>query len=323
MAVKKITSWLFARDYKPAGLWPIEWLTLAYLMFTSLLIAIFFSPMDHPSDMFFDRIAIVVGTLLLWRIYCLWPVHILTFFRVTAQMVLLAYWYPDTYEFNRILTNLDHIFAYCDDCLWGCQPSMAFSQLCPWQWFSELMNLGYFSYYPMILSVMVFFFFCRNRLYFRVSFVVMCSFFLFYIVFIFLPVAGPQYYFCAVDMDVINKGVFPALGHYFNEHVDMLSPPGYTEGFFYRLVSLAQDAGERPTAAFPSSHVGITFILLFFVRKYSRSLFWCLVPFAVLLLFSTVYIQAHYFVDALAGLFVSYPIYKLSLKTYFWTIKRI
>ena len=65
----------------------------------------------------------------------------------------------------------------------------------------------------------------------------------------------------------------------------------------------AHAAGERPTAAFPSSHVGITVVLLWLAwRLNGRWLFWVLVPLAVLMFFATFYIQAHYVIDALAGL---------------------
>lgn len=132
--------------------------------------------------------------------------------------------------------------------------------------FPEAVNMGYFSYYPMIVAVMVFFFLCRNNHYEKASFTVMCSFFIFYLIYIFLPVAGPQFYFQAVSPESVENGIFPSLGTYFNHRTDMLPSPGYADGFFCHLVEWAQDSGERPTAAFPSSHIGITFILLYLVH---------------------------------------------------------
>ena len=56
-------------------------------------------------------------------------------------------------------------------------------------------------------------------------------------------------------------------------------------------------------AAFPSSHVGVTFVVMLLAWHFKlRKLFWALLPFAVLMFFSTVYIFAHYAIDALAGL---------------------
>lgn len=313
---------LFRRDNMPKGLWAIEWLSIAYSLLTILFMVLLWQRMDHPWTMLTERLYIFLGTILLWRIYHIYPLKIMTFIRITAQMSLLGYWYPDTYEFNRTLPNLDHIFARWDSMLFNCQPALEFSRLCPWHWFCEAVNLGYFSYYPMIIITMVFFFFCRNREYERASFTVMCSFFIYYLIYIWLPVAGPQFYFMAVQPEVIGNGCFPALGDHFNFHTDMLPAPGDINGCFYNLVKQVQDAGERPTAAFPSSHVGITLILLYLLYPQNRGIFFCLLPFAVLLTLATVYIQAHYLVDIIAGVVTSYPVFLMSRKIYDYTITK-
>ena len=74
----------------------------------------------------------------------------------------------------------------------------------------------------------------------------------------------------------------------------------------------AHQSGERPTAAFPSSHVSICLTLLLLAwHSRCKPLFYTLIPFAVLLFFSTVYIKAHYAVDALAGLLSGLAVYAL------------
>jgi membrane-associated phospholipid phosphatase len=90
---------------------------------------------------------------------------------------------------------------------------------------------------------------------------------------------------------------------YFNFHQDCLPSPGYTDGLFYQLVEDAKAAGERPTAAFPSSHVGIsTVIMWLIIHARNWRLLYVVLPFYVLLCCSTVYIQAHYLIDAIFGL---------------------
>ena len=122
--------------------------------------------------------------------------------------------------------------------------------------------------------------------------------------YIFVPVAGPQYYFPAIGMDNAMDGTFWAIGDYFNYNRELLPGPGYEDGFFYNLVEGSQQVGERPTAAFPSSHVGISTILMIMAWRGSKVMFACLVPFYFFLCCATVYIQAHYLIDAIAG-FVS------------------
>ena len=172
-----------------------------------------------------------------------------------AQIALLAWWYPDTYEINRMFPNLDHIFAGWEQDLFGCQPALLFAKALPWAVVSELMSMGYFMYYPMIAAVVLYYFCCRYYEAERVSFVLLASFFIYYLIYIYVPVVGPTFYFDAVGVQDIAKGIFPAMGDYFNTHTNCLPTPGYTDGIFYQLVENAKEAGERPTAAFPSSHV--------------------------------------------------------------------
>jgi len=69
-----------------------------------------------------------------------------------------------------------------------------------------------------------------------VSFVLVTSFFIYYLIYIFVPVAGPQFYFPAIGIDNVSKGIFPAIGDYFNHNQELLPGPGYQHGFFYNLV---------------------------------------------------------------------------------------
>ena len=176
-------------------------------------------------------------------------------------------------------------------------------------WVSEPLNLGYFFYYPMMLIVVLWYFIFRYDLLEKISFVIITSFFIYYFIYIFLPVAGPQFYFPAIGADNVAQGVFPAIGDYFNHHRELLPGPGYEHGFFYSLVESSQQVGERPTAAFPSSHVGISTILMIMAWRGSRRLFVCLMPFYLLLCGATVYIQAHYLIDAIAGFLSAFVLY--------------
>lgn len=132
---------------------------------------------------------------------------------------------------------------------------------------------------------------------------VLASFFIYYVIYIFVPVVGPTFYFDAVGARDIAQGIFPAMGDYFNSHSNCLPTPGYTDGIFYQLVEDAKAAGERPTAAFPSSHVGVsTVIMLLGWHTGKHKLVYTMLPFYIFLCLATVYIQAHYLIDAVAGL---------------------
>ena len=79
---------------------------------------------------------------------------------------------------------------------------------------------------------------------------------------------------------------------------------------------MAQGAGERPSAAFPSSHIGVTTILVMLAYRAKKWLFAVMFPVYVLLCCATVYIKAHYLVDAIAGLVTGVLVYYLTTWLY-------
>ena len=307
----KFLTQLFSIDKSPKrGLLALEWLVMAYTVFT-LLVALFtYTNLQNPDAMIWGRVRVVAMTVALWVAYRLVPCRLTLLARVVAQMSLLAWWYPDTYELNRMFPNLDHLFAGWEQDLFGCQPALLFAKALPWAVVSELMSMGYFMYYPMIAAVVLYYFFCRYYEAERVSFVLLASFFIYYLIYIYVPVVGPTFYFDAVGVQDIAKGIFPAMGDYFSTHTNCLPTPGYTDGIFYQLVEDAKEAGERPTAAFPSSHVGVsTICMLLAWHSRNRKLLFTMLPFYIFLCMATVYIQAHYLIDAIAGWISAIVIY--------------
>jgi len=309
---------IFRIEKKPVkGLIAAEWAMVAYLVLTLVLMLFAFTKLSNPESMLWGRLRVVVITAALWGVYRMIPCRLTLLCRVAGQLALLSWWYPDTYEINRLFPNLDHVFATWEQQSFECQPSLLFSQAIGNPIFSELMDLGYFSYYPMIGVVAFYFFFSRYKDFGRAAFVILAAFFAYYVIYIFVPVTGPQYYFAAIGLDKAAEGIFPNVGDYFATLREALPSPGYHDGIFYQLVADAHTAGERPTAAFPSSHVGISTILMMLAwSAHSKRLVLFLLPFYVLLCFSTVYIQAHYAVDVFGGLVSAVLFYFICCRTY-------
>ena len=307
----KLLMQLLKVEPKPIrGLLWLEWAMVAYMVLTTLLIAVTFSRLHDPMQMLWGRGQALLMMLALWGAYRLYPCRLTLLGRVSGQLLFLSWWYPDTFDLNRIFPNLDAFFAQAEQSLFGFQPALTFCRSYGSPVVSELLSLGYVSYYPMIVAVVLYYFMYRYEQFLRSSFVILASFFLFYTIFIALPVAGPQFYYQAVGTDQIAQGVFPWLGDYFDQlpfevtnQDHSLPTPGWEGGLFYRLLIDAHNAGERPTAAFPSSHVGITTVVLWLAYEArSRWLLFVMIPLAVLMFFATFYIQAHYVIDAIAGL---------------------
>ena len=162
---------LFKRVESRKGLFAVEKITLIYNLLTSILILFMFQRMDHPLHMLWDRAVIAAMTFLLMYLYRLAPCKFSAFVRIAIQMSLLSYWYPDTFEFNRVFPNLDHLFATAEQWMFGGQPAVWFCHAFPQMWVSEPFNMGYFAYYPMILVVTLFYFIYRFDLFEKMSFV--------------------------------------------------------------------------------------------------------------------------------------------------------
>jgi len=263
-------------------------------MMTGVYLTVFAGRLETPLVHLGIRAGAMILMLLLAWLHNTVRNPVVEFIRYFFPFVLLSYWYPETYYFNNfIFDNLDHKFVKADQLLFGCQPSLEFSKQMPWAWFSELMYFGYFSYYFIFFGTAIWCYFFRKELINKAIFIFVCSFYLYYVVFAILPVIGPQFYF----MPPLNE-----------------VPDGY---LFCKLMRFLQSIGEKPTGAFPSSHVGITFTVVIFVAKHCRALLKYALPLFTILILSTVYIKAHYLADVIGGLAsvaITYPLVNLLYK---------
>lgn len=280
-----------------------ELLQFAYAAITSLLILFTWTNLDSPQELLWQRITFLSGTVALWIVYWLWPCRFIILCRLIYLLFSLSWWYPDTFTLNCQFGNLDHVFASAEQSLLGFQPALWFSRIFSNAIVSELMYMGYVSYYLFFIVTILLIYFRDFLQLERVAYIIFGSFFVCYVIYLFLPVAGPQYYYPAVGIDEIAKGCFPDVKDYFTHSIESIKEPGWDGGVFYNLCILVHKAGERPTAAFPSSHVAIATVVMIAAARMRmwKYLLFLSVPYVFLCL-STVYIMAHYAIDAVAGL---------------------
>jgi len=145
------------------------------------------------------------------------------------------------------------------------------------------MFMGYSFYYFLTFFICFAVFLFRREKFKKVSFVIIFAFLFYYLIFIAFPSVGPQFHFPFPDNYVPVYGIF---------------------GKFERFLQLY---GEKPTAAFPSAHIGIGIILVYFTLVYLPRLLPAVGIIFILLCFATVYLKAHYLIDVLAG-FIAGPI---------------
>jgi len=276
-------------------------ITVAYMLVTALFMFVFggFSEMFLAPVMI--RLTVILFVVAVIYFHIKWDYNWINFIHLFYPVLLLTYFYGETALINNLifLENLDPIIYNWEEALFGFQPSLEFSIRFPQNWFSELLYMGYFSYYLLTFGVSLMFFIFKPVMAEKVIFIVITSLFIHYLVFIVFPVVGPQYYFSVPFSEVVDSG------------------------FFSRAVKLVQYYGEHPTAAFPSSHVALVVIFLYISYYNIRWLFWLIVPLFILILLATVYIKAHYAVDVFAGLLSAPIVYYLSVILYRFIRKKL
>ncbi|HAF28003.1 MAG TPA: phosphoesterase [Bacteroidales bacterium] len=219
---------------------------------------------------------------------------LLQFFRNFYPLLFLGFFYSETDYYNNFLfENLDIFLVHIENKIIGTQLALEFSKQIPFPWFSEIMHFGYFSYYVMTLGIPLLFYIKARRHFEKAMFIIILSFCFYYILFILLPSIGPQFYFPLNQQSV---------------------PEGY---LFSKMMNIIIELAETQTGAFPSSHVGLAMIYILLAVKYFKRVLFFLMPLTVILVFSTVYLKAHYTIDIIAGAITGILFYYLSVKIYF------
>ena len=126
--MKKLLDYFRIEKQPRRGLLAMEWVVMGYLVFTLLFILFTYTKLANPDSMIWGRMRVVAMMAALWVVYRIVPCRATMFARVVGQMALLAWWYPDTYELNRVLPNLDHVFARWEQALFGFQPALVFAE---------------------------------------------------------------------------------------------------------------------------------------------------------------------------------------------------
>jgi membrane-associated phospholipid phosphatase len=213
---------------------------------------------------------------------------------IAVVIAFLGVFYGETATINQYGFVWDGHLVRWEQQLFGTQPSLIFAERWPNILFVELMNLGYFSYYLMMIGLPLWVYSYNKHAFAKHFFIIVVSFLTYYAFFCLFKSVGPQYYFAAPQN---------------------LAPEGW---LFAKLIKFIQHIGEVPTGAFPSSHVGMAFVFVYLTLLNAKPLLKWMVLFTLLLILSTVYIKAHYVVDVIGGI-VSAPIVYL-LSTAVWNL---
>lgn len=263
---------------RPASLRPVDWVLLGYLGVVSLVAAV---RVSTQPECWWLLVAHALFVLLL--IFLTRPEQgaVGRTFRELYPLFLLPGLYSELDILNSASIPVhDQLVQHWELLVFGVQVSREWWQHAPSRFWSAVLHTAYLSYY-FIISAPALYYAWKGDLVAvrRFVLVVISTFVLCYLVFIFFPVAGPYY-------------MFPRPAAWFTDN-----PPA-------RLVYHALATGSSFGAAFPSSHVAAAVAATVTASRVSRRLGFLLAIPTLLLTVGVVYCQMHYGVDALAGLAV-------------------
>jgi membrane-associated phospholipid phosphatase len=178
--------------------------------------------------------------------------------------------------------------------VFGTQPSFALSRALPYLALSEPLHAAYLSYYLIIYGPPLLLYLLGRRGDFRrLVFVLMLTFFVHYLFFVYFPVQGPRY-------------LFPAPGG------------ELARGPVYRAAHALLESGSSRGAAFPSSHVAVAVVQTLLVARFMPRLAPVVGLLAAGLAFGAVYGGFHYATDAIAGLVAGIVLFVVSGRVRRW-----
>ncbi len=182
--------------------------------------------------------------------------------------------------------TFDAQIASIDYAIFGFQPSRWFHHaLDSIPTVNELMFASYFLYYIIFTVTPWLPFFAGRREEARHRIFVLSSMMaIIFIWYLFFRVEGPKYWFEDLRREAYGE---------------------FTGGFFVHFFQGIFRSTPLYGAAFPSTHVAFTLLMVIFAARLDRRLLWVYIPGLVLVGCATVYLYAHYFADVLGGIAVT------------------
>ena len=161
---------------------------------------------------------------------------------------------------------------------------------------TEWMMFAYVIYVPLVPAVAIFCYLAAgNKAAEEYLLVLVISYAFCFIGFVLFPVATPLFYMPEAYQVELDGWLFTWFGEWIRENQ------------------------HNPGGGLPSPHTAASTVMLFFMYKYNRKIFYILLPIMVTLYISTAYARYHYITDAVLGIITASVIYGFT-KRYIYRI---
>ena len=227
-------------------------------------------------------------------------------------MPLFTVLYCEACLLNRmvIARYADAPFIRLEAWLFGCQPCVVWMERLPYLALSEPLYLAYVSFYVTVLGVGVALYVKGREEFLRYVALLSLIFYVCYLAFIFVPVAGPPVYWNP------EPGLAAAHGL---PHLPMAFPAAVERGPLCQAMRFLYARFRVQGGAFPSSHVAVALCTLWFSWRSFPRIRYAHLAAVVLLCVATVYCRYHYAVDVLGGVLAAAVLVPLGERLYSWS----
>ena len=267
-------------------------IVIIFFLTLNLLIAIFNKNVDYAALRILLHFLVI--SIILYVIPLLDPKktiqHFLRYWYIVLAITLI-YWNMGNFIHLIFRGYFDQYIINFEIAVFGELPNIWVQQYVN-PLLTELMQVSYGFYWLLVPLGPAIFYFSRKYTEFEyLLFFVLITFFISYTMFILIPVYGPR--FMIADQIYANY-----------------------EGIVFTglLRSFVEEAGLKG-GAFPSSHVAVAVVFLFFIWKYFPNIGkYVFLPMVIGLSISTVYGQYHYVTDVVLGLLMGIVIGVIGVK---------
>jgi membrane-associated phospholipid phosphatase len=262
----------------------VDKLTLLYLILVGGLIIAFGENLPYFHKICTIHLLTILALLIFYFVTYKFN---LKFIRDWYLIIIVTFLYEETGYLNQMIFHgfWDNYISVVEHAVFNCDLGKIMVSRFNSFLINEIMYFFYFSYYLIIPVLGVIIYFKKGRKEFHLFlFTLMLTYYVCYILYIFIPIAGPFEY----------------------ENVRI-------KGFFFdRIIHFFYKHGELPGSAMPSSHVAIALVVLIYSKIFRIGFPIFLLIFTMLTI-STMYLRYHYFLDVEAGIITGIICFSLSI----------